>query len=299
VKVLVTGASGFLGHVACSELANRGHEVLALVRRPGSEPAGTRAVPGDLTDARALTTALEAERPEAILHLAAEIASQRSEERINAVNVDGTRRLVEAAEAAGVRRIVFTSTVVTGEADGALLTEDSELPVETPYGRSKQDGERLVQDSALESVVIRPSHVYGPGGWYEEEFVKRLQSPGRFAVIGNGKNLWDVVRVEDVAAACADALERAPDGAVYHVADDEPITFNDFISLTAQALGTGPPRHVPAALARLAAGRHAVTAATRSARSSNARIKQDLGWAPAYPNARVGVPDAVARLADR
>ena len=115
-------------------------------------------------------------------------------------------------------------------------------------------------------------------------------------MIGNGRNLWDVVRVEDVAAACADALERASDGAVYHVADDEPITFHDFIALTADALGTGPPRHIPAAVARIAAGRHAVAAVTRSARSSNARIKRELGWAPRFPSAREGVPDAVAKL---
>lgn len=297
MKVLVTGASGFLGHVACSELAGRGHEVLALVRRPGSEPAGARPVAGDLTDASALTAAMGDERPEAVLHLAAEIASQRSAERIDEVNVEGTRRLLEAAAAASVRRIVFTSTVVTGEAGGALLTEETELPVETPYGRSKQEGERLVRESPLEGVVIRPSHVYGPGGWFEEEFVNRLRQPGRFAIIGNGRNLWDVVRVEDVAAACADALERAPDGAVYHVADDEPITFGEFISLAAEALGTGRPRHVPAALARIAAGRHAVTAVTRSARSSNARIKRELGWEPRFPSAREGVPDAVAKLA--
>ena len=61
--------------------------------------------------------------------------------------------------------MVFASTVVTGDAHGELLTEDTPLPVETPYGRSKQEGERLVLDCGLPAVVIRPSHVYGPGGW--------------------------------------------------------------------------------------------------------------------------------------
>ena len=297
MRVLVTGASGFLGGVVCGELSSRGHDVAALVRRPGSEPPGTRAVRGDLTDSKALALAVSGEPPEAVVHLAAEIASQRDEKRIHEVNVEGTRRVVDAAERAGARRIVFTSTVVTGEARGALLTEDDPLPVQTPYGRSKQEGERLVRESSLEGVIIRPSHVYGAGGWYEEEFVNRLRQPGRFAVIGKGDNLWDVVRVEDVAAACVDALERAPDGATYHVADDEPLTFYDFVALTAKALGTGRPRRVPKSLARLAAGRHAVTAATRSARSSNARIKRELGWSPRWPTAREGVPDAVAKLA--
>ncbi len=204
--------------------------------------------------------------------------------------------MIAACEAAGARRIVFTSTVVTGDAKGALLDEDTRLPVETEYGRSKQEGERLVRESSLEDVIIRPSHVYGPGGWFVEEFVDRLRQPGRFAVIGSGENWWDVVRVEDVASACADAAERAPAGALYHVVDDEPIRFYDFIALAATALGKGPPRRLPAWLARLAAGADPVRAVTRSAKSSNARIKSELGWAPRFPTAREGVPDAIARL---
>jgi nucleoside-diphosphate-sugar epimerase len=232
-----------------------------------------------------------------VIHLAAEIASQRSEAKIRAANVDGTRRLVEAAKATGGDpKFVFCSTVVTGEANGELLEPGKPLPVETPYGRSKQDGERIVAESGLPHAIVRPSHVYGPGGWYEEEFVKRLRQPGRFAVIGRGDNWWDVVRVEDVATALVDAAEKAPSGAVYHAADDEPIRYYDFIALTAKALGVGPPRRIPAGLARIAAGRHAVTAVTRSARSSNARLKEELGWEPRFPSAEQGVPDAVSGI---
>lgn len=296
MKLLVTGAGGFLGGAVCEELIGRDHEVDALVRRPGSEPAGTGAVAGDLTDAESLTKALATSAPECVVHLAAEIASQRDPARIHDANVEGTRRLIVACEAAGVRRVVFTSTVVTGDADGAVLDEETPLPVETAYGRSKQEGERLLRESSLEEVIIRPSHVYGSGGWFVEEFVDRLRKPGRFAVIGSGENWWDVVRVEDVAAACADAAERAPAGSLYHVVDDEPITFYDFVALAAKALGTGPPRRLPAWLARLAAGSDPVLAVTRSARSSNARIKSELGWSPRFPSARQGVPDALAHL---
>jgi nucleoside-diphosphate-sugar epimerase len=298
MRVLVTGATGFVGRATCSELIERGHEVVALVRRPGSEPAGTRAVHGDIAaEDDMLRTALTGERPDCVLHLAAEIASQRSQAKIDATNVEGTRRLVRAAQAAGDPKLVFCSTVVTGEAHGRLLEPDGPpLPVDTPYGHSKQEGERIVRESGLPSVIVRPSHVYGPGGWYAEEFVKRLRQPGRFAVIGRGDNWWDVLRVEDLASALVDAAERAPAGAVYHAVDDEPIRFYDFIALTAKALGVGAPRRVPAALARLAAGRHAVTAVTRSARSSNARLKEELGWLPRFPTAATGVPDAVAAL---
>lgn len=301
MRVLVTGASGFLGGYVCEDLQRSGHDVAAVVRRPGSEPEGVRPIQGDLTDGDALAMSVAAERPDCVIHLAAEIASQRDPKRIQAVNVDGTRRLLEACRTAGDGegpgpRVVFASTVVTGDARGALLDEDTQLPVQTAYGRSKQEGEAMLRESGLPWVVVRPSHVYGAGGWYEEEFVKRLKQPGRFAVIGRGDNLWDVVRVEDVSSAIVEAAERAPAGSTFHVADDEPITFYDFIALTAEALGVGRPRRIPAAVARLAGGRDAITAVTRSARSSNARIKRELGWAPRWPTAREGVPDAVARL---
>jgi nucleoside-diphosphate-sugar epimerase len=303
MRTLVTGASGFVGGALCAQLIERGHDVSALVRRAGSAPAGTRAVAGDLNDGESLTQAIAGVRTDCVLHLAAEIASQRSEAKIRTVNVDGTARLLEACLALAPAgragegpRVVFASTVVTGDAHGALLTEDTPLPVETPYGRSKQEGERMVLESGLPAVVIRPSHVYGSGGWYASELVAGLRRPGRLAVIGSGENLWDVVHVHDVARALVLAAEQAPAGSVYHVVDDQPITFYDFMALTATRLGVGAPRRAPVWLARLIAGRNAVDAAVRSARSSNAKIRAELGWEPRFPTAEVGVPDAVAGL---
>jgi nucleoside-diphosphate-sugar epimerase len=296
MKALVTGASGFVGHAVCAELRSRQHKVAALVRRPGSEPPGTTPIAGDLADGDALARSLEGVHPDCVIHLAAEIATQRDPSKIDQVNVDGTRRLLSACRAVGQPRFVFASTVVTGDAAGAVLDESSTLPVQTAYGRSKQQGEQLVRESGLPAVIIRPSHVYGPGGWYAAEIVKRLRQPGRLVVVGSGQNWWDVVRVEDVAAACVDAAERAPGGSIYHVVDDEPIRYYEFVSLTAEALGVGKPRRIPAWLAQLVSGKDPVAAVTRSARSSNQRIKRELGWTPSYPSARVGVPDAISKL---
>jgi nucleoside-diphosphate-sugar epimerase len=99
-----------------------------------------------------------------VIHLAAEIASQRDASKIAEVNVEGTRRLLAACAGRGRPRFIFASTVVTGDEGGAELEEGSPLVVETPYGRSKQEGERLVRDSGLDSGIIRPGHVYGSIG---------------------------------------------------------------------------------------------------------------------------------------
>lgn len=296
MRVLVTGASGFLGGPACAELGARGHEVLGLVRRPGSEPPGTAAVAGDLTDGDALAAALAEASPEAVVHLAAEIGSQRDPRKIEEVNVNGTRRLLDASAAAGVRRLVFASTVVTGDAHGAVLTEEDALPVETAYGASKQEGERLLRESPLEGIVIRPGHIYGPGGWYADEFVARLRQPGRFACVGRGDNLWDMVRDVDVAAALADAVESAPPGSTYHCVDDQPLPQYEFLALTARELGVGPPRRIPAFVARLVAGKDPAAAVLRSARTSNAKLRRELSWTPRFPTVATGVPDAIAGL---
>ena len=301
MRALVTGASGFVGGVLCEQLLTEGHEVDALVRRPGSEPAGTNAIPGDLGDEEGLRELISARRPDCVLHLAAEIASQRDESRLMEVNVAGTRRLISACVAGGDPasgpRFVFASTVVTGDAHGRLLTEDEPLPVQTAYGRAKQEGERMLLASGLPAAIVRPSHVYGPGGWYAQELLPRLRQPGRFAVVGGGRNTWDVVHVDDVVQALILAARDDRSGEIYHVADDEPITFYDFMALSASELGVGPPRRIPAPLARLVAGGPAVQALVRSARSSNAKIRLDLGWDPRYPTARLGVPAAVAGLA--
>ena len=292
----MTGATGFVGRMTCAELRSRDHQVGALVRTPGTEPAGTRAHEGDITDAASLARAIDAAQPDAVLHLAAETAATRDADRIELVNVGGTQNVVDACSRAGMERFVFCSTVVTGNAHGETLTEESTLPVDTVYGRSKQKGEEIVRGSGLRTAIVRPGHVYGAGGWFEHEFVKRLRQPGRFAVVGKGDNWWDVVRVEDVAAALVLALEKAGDGRVYHVADDVPITYYDFVALTAEALGLGKPRRIPVAVAKRVAGTDPVKAVVRSAKTSNERIKRELGWSPKYPNARTGVPDAVNRI---
>jgi nucleoside-diphosphate-sugar epimerase len=145
--------------------------------------------------------------------------------------------------------------------------------------------------------VIRPGHIYGPGGWYASEILARLRQPGRFVVVGDGANMWDVVHVDDVANAIVDATEKGAPGACFHCADDQPVTQYEFIARTARELGVGAPRRSPQWLARLVTGSGPVASVMRSARTSNAKLKRELGWTPRYPTIQTGIPAALAAIA--
>lgn len=299
MRVFVTGGSGFIGQRLVRALIQRGDRVVCLARSDTSRETlaalGADVSPGDLCDADALARSVRDANPTHVAHLAAEIATQRSAALIDKVNVRGTRALIQACRAIdGLQAFLFLSTVVRGLSDGRVLTEDEAIAATTPYGLSKQAGDEMVLDAhrawGLPGVVLRPSHVYGAGGWFAGLVEDRL-----FRLPGKGDNLWDMVHVDDVVSACLALLDQPRVGEAFHVVDDEPLTMKQFFDNVAQALGRKPYGHVPVWLARLIKGTGAITAAVRSGRSSNAKLKQ-LGWAPNYPRSSSAIADVVAEL---
>jgi len=227
--------------------------------------------------------------------MAAEVATQRSKEQIELINVQGTRALIEACRGLeGLERFLFLSTVVRGHADGQTFLEDDFIPATTTYGKSKQRGDEMVFDAhkewGLPAVVLRPSHVYGPGGWFAEIIAGNI-----FRIPGSGENMWDVVHVDDVATACCLLLAGGTIGEAYHVVDDEPITMKQFFGKVAAALNRKPFGHVPVFAAKLLKGSEPIESVIRSARSTNEKLK-GLGWTPSHPSSSVSVQMVVAEL---
>ncbi|MBI2965854.1 MAG: NAD-dependent epimerase/dehydratase family protein [Chloroflexi bacterium] len=226
VKFLVTGATGFIGGVVARHLVVRGHEVRALVRS-GHDLDAIRAegwipVAGDLLDSASLAPAVEG--VDGVFHVAALYTFwSRESKLLYQVNVDGTRAVLDSARHAGVRRVVYTSSVgvlrappASELADETFDAEPAQLP--DHYHRSKLLGERAAlaaNGSGLEVVAVNPTAPVGPGdvrptptGRIVLEFLKRRR-PGYVDVDLN------IVDVEDVAAGHLAAFERGRPGERY------------------------------------------------------------------------------------
>jgi nucleoside-diphosphate-sugar epimerase len=258
---LVTGGSGFLGRHLARGLAERGDRVRALVRDPASASEltalGVEVVQGDLTDEASLRRAVAG--VDRLFHAAGLVGDWIDRERAVAVNVDGTRRLLEAAVQAGVTRAVHVSSLsVLGTKHHRGTDETGPYAYGDPYTDTKIESERLAlefaSDGRIEVVVIRPGFVYGPGDNHVlGPLVERLRS-GRFAFVGDGSKELNTVYVDDVvqAALLADAVPAA--AGIYNITDGRNTTLREFVTCVCAHLGLElPTRQVPAVVARAAA----------------------------------------------
>jgi nucleoside-diphosphate-sugar epimerase len=267
MKVLVTGASGFVGHAVAAALAAQGDEVHAAIRaRPDAAsddstgpafPHGVTIVRhGDLGAAVDWTGLLAG--IDAVVHLAgiAHAGPGIAEERYDRVNHRATAALAAAARDAGVSRFVFISSIraQTGPAADHVVSErDTPRPTDA-YGRSKLAAERAVAASGVRSTILRPVLVYGPGVKGNLRALMRLAAlpiPLPFGALEARRSL---VSVANLASAIGFVLrEPACAGETYVVADPEPLTIGEIV--TALRHGRGKPPGlvaVPEALLRLA-----------------------------------------------
>lgn len=295
-RVLVTGATGFVGPALVEALLAAGHRVRVALRRdapllPGVEYTMTGGV-GPATDWRPALIGVSA-----VVHLAARAhvseTGSGALERFRAVNSAGTRHLAEAAAASGVRRFVFLSSVkAMGESSppGRALDEADEARPEDAYGVSKREGEIAVMEvaatSGLEPVILRAPLVYGPG--VKGNFLRLMRLIDRgvplpFAGVANRRSL---VARANLAAALALCLKH-PDavGETFLVADGEDLSTPELIRRLARALGR-PARLFPLPQALLVRagrllGREAeIARLTGDLAIDSTALRARLGWRP-------------------
>ncbi|MDA8237859.1 MAG: complex I NDUFA9 subunit family protein [Chloroflexi bacterium] len=252
--VLVTGASGFVGSHVLPELLAGGHRVVALVRSeragatvrrrlPDALAAGLELRTGDVLDPPTLGAALAG--VDAVVHLVAIPRDWNGGKDLLRVNLGGTRNVIAAMEAAGVRRLVHL---------GALGVEDRP---ELHYATSKARAERAVRESGLDWTILKPSLQFGPGDGFFNIVAGLVRVPLPVVPVpGDGTSRFQPIHVADVALCVRLAVERpATAGAVVELGGPRTWTYREITGEVARALGrrrTVVPMPVP--LIRLAAG---------------------------------------------
>jgi NADH dehydrogenase len=244
VKVVVTGATGFVGPKVTNAIVDAGHEVRVLERKPGSwSKAGIRcqeAVQGDMTDPQSLHTA--AAGRDVVVHLVA--IRQGRPEAFQQVMVEGTRSLIEAAKEAGVKRFVLMSALGTTEETKDLV----------PYYGAKWQEEKDLEASGLEYVIFRPSFIFGRDGGILPTFRKLAKLTPVTPITGSGEQRIQPIWIDDLAAYFAAAVDKSEAAnRLFELGGPDVVSWNEFWERLKQALGVRrrPSVHVPMSVMRL------------------------------------------------
>jgi nucleoside-diphosphate-sugar epimerase len=317
MRIFLAGASGAIGRRLVPMLVEAGHEVTGMVRSERSASAvrslGAEAAFADALDREAVVRAVREARPEVVVHELTALRDldlrhfERSFAETNRLRTRGTDHLLEGARAAGARRFVAQSFAGWPFAREGGPVKDEDAPLSNDLPRAVRPTvaaithvERTVTGASdLEGIALRYGGFYGPGtslapGEPQVEMVRRR----RFPIVGDGGGVWSFVHIEDAASGTVAAIERATPG-VYHVVDDDPAPVSVWLPELARVLGAPPPRRIPAWLARPLIGEPGVVMMTEIRGASNAKIRRELGWEPAFPSWRDGFTAVFRDARDR
>ncbi|HBI15688.1 MAG TPA: hypothetical protein DDY20_09280 [Desulfobulbaceae bacterium] len=294
MKVLVTGANGFLGTHLCAYLAARDIPCRRAVRRPDQSGGDTAAV-GDIDGATDWAPALSGIT--VVVHLAARVHVLREEAHdplavFRRVNVEGTAKLARQAAEAGVRRFIFMSSIkVNGEETFARLfgPDDQPAPAD-PYGISKLEAEEVLRQVArntgIEAVILRPPLVYGRGVGGNFTRLVRLVRQGWYLPLGSVRNRRSLVGVENLCSLVFLCLGHpAAANRVLLVSDGRDVSTPELIRGIAQACAVAPrllpcPPFLLRLLARLCGREKEIRRLTGSLQIDDSRTRSLLDWQP-------------------
>ncbi|UCC71359.1 MAG: NAD(P)-dependent oxidoreductase [Gemmatimonadota bacterium] len=304
-SVLLTGASGFIGRRVLGAGDESEYRIIAAGRRP----VGDRYI---ILDLNGPLDSLP--RADWVFHLAGGYAGADAR-TLDCCDLDMARRLIDWGKRQEIKNWVFASAAeVYGRSEGSV-TEDSPTQPLIPYGRVKLQIERMftqLADEAPDSRValLRIGEAYGPDGTLIDELTARFRT-SFCPWFGSGDVPVSFVHVDDVARSFWAAARAAPLGvSIWNIADDEPVTWREFLDYLADLLGARKAIGLPLPLARLYAAastaadrvrrrtptvtQHVVTLLTTPKPLSNRRARDELGWELRYPEYRGGLRATVS-----
>jgi nucleoside-diphosphate-sugar epimerase len=303
MKVLVTGATGFVGRPLCRSLRQRAFTVVAALRAPSPfSDADNSAIVGDIGPETDWSVALQA--VDTVVHLAGRVhqmdASAAGDvDAFHRINVQATERLAQEAARLGVRRLVYvSSTKAMGERTEPAkpFSEDDRPKPNDAYGVSKWEAEQAIQrvaaQTGLQTAILRPPLVYGPGVRANFLNLMRLVDSGiplPFGCIDNRRSLIYVNNLTDALLACIAHPNAA--GQVFMVADAEDLSTAQLVRELSRSLGVRArlapvPVSLLCRLGRILGQAAVVERLTESLTVDSRRIRNTLGWNPPYSISR-------------
>ena len=307
MRVLVTGATGFVGGGIVRALLEAGHEVDGLVRDTSAADAlsrsGVRLHAGDMREPPSYVPLVK--QVDAVVQ-AAQLSTTGRVTAAKARAVFAAEHVMTSALSQACldqhKRLVYTGGCFDwGDHGDELITEQTPLapsPMGQGHAREAAALQKLHDERGLDVVRMNPGFVYGPGGLLKTALVDQARR-GRLRCIGPGRNWWSCVHVEDLGRAYAAALTKAAPGSYYAVADSEPIRLRDLTDVVTDAMQTKRVGSSPPWLVALFAGRPLVASLVTSFRVDARRIRAELDWRPAHPSFRMDGPSAVTALVSR
>jgi nucleoside-diphosphate-sugar epimerase len=288
MRILVSGAAGYVGSAVVAALVRRGHEVDGLVRSlDGASAAvvrelGARVVEGDIVRPDSLRSAVE--RADAVIHAAFDATGKTDGGAVDRSFVASVLSVL--AETSGLRRFVYTSGAwVLGDTGGEVADETASTEHSAALVAFRPEVERLVGGAGAQNVngwTIRPGIVYGGSGGITGTMFDSLEREGVVRIVGDGANRWPLVHREDLADVYARIVEQAPADRLFHANDGTHFTLLEIARALALAGGRrGRVSSMPLADARSTMGSFA-DALALDQRVSNDRAKRVLGWEPAH-----------------
>ncbi len=254
MKILVTGATGFVGGALTRKLIENGHCVKALVRKRSYteklKQLGVELIEGDVRDKKSVEKAVaDAGR---VFHIAALFRQARFKDEVYwDVNVSGTKNVLKASYSAGVEKFIHCSTVgVLSHIEHPPADESFPYSPGDIYQKTKAEGEKLAlkfcKEENFDVAVVRPAMIYGPGDIRLLKLFKSIAKK-RFIMIGSGETLAHFVYIDDLIDGFLLAADSDKSmGEVFIIASEGPITLNNLVGMIAEELGvTLPKMHLP------------------------------------------------------
>jgi len=293
-SVLVTGATGFIGSRLVEALINKEYDVTSLIREGKKGNSKSNIIYGDLTDEKIDFKDLKFD---CVFHLASHTPLEKNKKILEKVNLEGTKKLFDEIKNITNSIIYISGLGVYGEPGDKIINEEQKYNPNTNFVKIRLDAEKYLRDNSLKNnidfAVVHFGDVYGPGGWFNEMLVKRLQK-NTFRMPAGGDYYKGFVHVDDAVGSMIAVLEQKSFGESFIVADSQPVTFKEFSNFTADQIGAKHPGSVPTFLAKTVLGGDLIKLLTTSMKVSNEKISKIYQFK--YPDYKNGITQVISEL---